>query len=167
MKPIQPLLKNMLADGTALGIVHAQDVLSGIDVTWNLVNEGAQKWAQKWAGQLVGDLNDTSRQVLSDKIAAWVESGESLDALKAELSPWFGETRAANIASTEVTRSFSSANRIAYSAAGIETFTFQTANDETVCPICGENDGESFALDDDDNTPPLHPGCRCWISPDV
>ena len=115
----------------------------------------------------MGDLNDTTRQVLRDKVAAWLDSGDSLDVLKDDLAPWFGETRAALIASTEVTRSFVEANRIAYRKAGIETFTFNTASDELVCDYCSENDGESFPIDDDDNTPPLHPACRCFISPDL
>ena len=39
---------------------------------------------------------------------------------------------------------------------------FETEDDEKVCPLCDEFDGERFAFDDATKPiPPMHPNCRC------
>lgn len=158
----------MLTQAAALGVDEGQAALgnAGIGIDWHLVNKDALAWAQDYSYDLVSQVNDTTRTVLQEKVSRWIESGEPLDALKESLSPWFGEERASNIAQTETTRSFAEGNRTAWQASDVVTGrTWQTANDELVCDICGPLDGTEHEIDDD--MPPAHPRCRCWASPTV
>ena len=93
-----------------------------------------------------------------------------MPALIDSLAPAFGTQRASLIASTEVTRAFAEANRIAYDESGVVTaYQWQTAADERVCPICGPLHGKQAQKGQRFNGlfPPAHPNCRCWISPVV
>jgi SPP1 gp7 family putative phage head morphogenesis protein len=49
---------------------------------------------------------------------------------------------------------------------GVDTFVWTTQQDELVCPICEELDGEEWAMDDPDlKEPPddTHDNCRCYL----
>ncbi len=165
---LREALTRMLIEAVTLGAsegkVSLGDAATGVD--WNLVNEDARKWAEEYSYELTRGINDTTRQVLRDKIAAWIESGEPMDALEEALAPWFGEERAQVIASTEVTRSFAEGNRQAWQASKVVTgWVWKTATDDIVCDVCQPLDGTRHGLDDE--MPPAHPRCRCWASPSV
>lgn len=165
---LRKALTAMLTEAARLGVDDGANALgdAALGIDWNLVNRDALKWAEQYAYELVGGVNDTTRQVLREKVAAWIESGAPLDALKESLAPWFGEERATLIASTEVTRAFASGNKEAWAASDVVTgWTWQTANDELVCDICGPLDGKDHEMNDD--MPPAHPRCRCWAAPRV
>ena len=103
-------------------------------------------------------------------VGRWVTNGESLEALVRDLTPIYGRQRAELIASTEVTRSFSEANKIAYQQSGVvKQEVWRTAADERVCPICGPLNGKRVPVGEswDGLRPPAHPNCRCWTAPVV
>lgn len=167
---LRAALMKLLIEAVNLGVGSGQSSLADatIGVDWSLINENARKWAEEYSYELVKGINDTSRDLLRDKVTQWIESGEALDALRDSLAPWFGAMRAEVIASTEVTRAFAQGNLQAWQGSRVVNgIIFRTANDELVCDQCSPFGGKVFALGDAEHTPPIHPRCRCWISPSV
>lgn len=133
-------------------------------------NEAAAKWAREYRYTYIRDMTETTRKQTQVIMDEWVRSGASLDALEVQLSGIFGEARAARIAATEVTRAFSQGNMAAWESTGfVNSMVWMTSQDERVCPICAEREGEHMGVDDIDAAPPnsSHPGCRCWLQPEV
>lgn len=153
----------MLEQSALAGVWQAQLELGSVDVDWGLVNRDALQWARGYAGELVRGLGATTRDALRREIAQWVESGEPLDVLARRLAPMFGELRGRVIAETEVTRAFAEGQHQAFQRAGVERWTWHTANDERVCDVCQPRDGVTYPMDAE--RPPAHVRCRCWISP--
>ena len=152
----------MLEQSALAGVWQAQLELGSVDVDWGLVNRDALQWARGYAGELVRGLNATTRDVLRQEIAAWIESGEPLDVLARRLAPMFGELRGRVIAETEVTRAFAEGQYQAFQRAGVARWTWHTANDERVCHVCQPRDGVTYPMDAE--RPPAHVRCRCWMT---
>ena len=144
----------------------AKQAAEDVGVAWDVVNADVQRWAEAHAGELAQGLTQTTRDQLGQTISDWIESGAPLDDLIADLSALFAPNRAALIGTTEVTRAYANGNRLAWAASPLVTgMRYMTVNDGTVCDECGPLDGQTFALDDDGNAPPLHPRCRCYLQP--
>ncbi|HUW15105.1 MAG TPA: hypothetical protein VM537_35630, partial [Anaerolineae bacterium] len=111
----------------------------GIGIDWTLVNVDAVAWARHHVGELVSNINGTTKKALQQHITSWMESGDPLDKLVGRLEPMFGKNRAQLIASTEVTNSFAEGQLQAASAAGLD-----------IIPPS--------------ERPALHPRCRCWLT---
>jgi SPP1 gp7 family putative phage head morphogenesis protein len=138
-------------------------VLSATD--WTLINEDARAWASQYAGQLVQGITRTSATILQGALSDYIGGTLAYRDLLALLAPTFGSTRATTISQTEITRAFSEGNRQSWQRTGvIEWWSWQTASDERVCPICDGLDGEVFPMDAP--MPPGHVKCRCWTSPE-
>ena len=166
-----------------LDAILQETYLSGVDggvgilpkniqplVNFDHINSNALTFARNYRYTWVKGINDTTRKQTQQAIADWIQSGASLDALDTALEPIFGANRAAMIAATEVTRAFAQGNLDAWESTGVvEGGTWMTTNDERVCPICSEHDGETVGIGDIDAAPPdaSHPGCRCWLKPVV
>lgn len=191
------VLQRALVQSSDLGVSVALEQFDnvGYGFDYTLVNAGARNWARRYTDDLLAQLNTTNDKIVGEAVARWIDNGEPLSALEMDLRPYFGRQRAQMIASTEVTRAYAEANRIAYEQSGVvETLEWRTANDERVCPICGplggiaaENVGtEQPKLGGGGNArtsvrnpqfqhpngmvyglPPAHPRCRCWIVPVV
>lgn len=155
-----PLLERSLI----LALQQAEAML-GPGVDYAAARQAALDWARTYRYDLVRGVNETSRDVLRRVVADAVARDAGRDALRRALEPTFGEARARLIAETEVTRAFNEGLRAAMRAAGVRRFVFRTAGDEKVCPQCGPLDGRVFDLDTQAATPPLHPRCRCWLTP--
>lgn len=84
-----------------------------------------------------------------------------------------GQTRTAVVANTTTVESANWAAIESYDAAGVErveaTVEWTTAGDNRVCPECQMLSGQTFSLSavksGDAPRPPVHPQCRCWLSP--
>lgn len=137
-----------------------------LGVSWDVVNEAAIAWAKDYTFDLVKGINATSQAFLQDEIAKWIESGEPLDALIEALAPMWGEVRAARIAVTETTRTFTEANLRAWEESGVvKGYRYNTVFDSLVCPICEPDNGKVYPLDDYENVSPRHVMCRCFETP--
>lgn len=156
----------------------------GID--WDLANNAAAQWALNFVGNLIGvgdlvapgapeslikQIMDTTRDRVRREVSEFVTNSETMTDLRRRLESVFSPQRAEMIAATEVTRAFAEGNMASWREAGVvERRRWNTANDEIVCPICGPLHnmvvalGESF---DGIASPPAHPRCRCWITPEV
>lgn len=133
-------------------------------------NEAALKYAKDYRYTYIQDITDTTRKQVQTAMADWIQSGQSLDTLESRLSMIFGEARAARIAATEVTRAFAQGNMATWESTGfVRSSVWMTSQDERVCPICADHDGEHVGIGDIDAAPPnsSHPGCRCWLQPEV
>lgn len=157
----------LVQDAALTGAENAITEL-GVGVDWQLVNKAVKKWASKYSGELVGGITDTTKSLLQKKLADWIESGQPLGDLIKDIEPMFNASRAEAIAVTEVTAAFQSGNVASWKASGVvEGFTFNTVQDDIVCPECSPLAGQVFSLDEDENSPPIHVRCRCFSQPKV
>lgn len=171
----------------ATGEVRAND--AGIASSWDTVNEEVLRYVLGdpfrmgggYANDLIGQILQTSERQIKMAITEWVRNGQPLSTLVHTLeSTVFSRRRAELIATTEVTRAYAEGTRIAWAQGGvIRTMRWQTANDESVCPICEPLNQRTAAVIDgvfqlvneegevlrSISMPPAHPGCRCWLSP--
>lgn len=152
-----------------------------LNVSFDLVNVGAQAWANQYSYELISGLTQTTQQQLQATIANWISSGEPMPDLVRQLRGIFDNpVRAEMVASTETTRIFQQANELSWRQAnqeldaGIVGATWQTAADELVCDICGPLDGATRSLESPGYLHPetgelmimpAHPRCRCWERP--
>lgn len=184
-RPLHDALSRGLQDaadlGTSVAVASLENVGFGFD--WMLVNTQARDWALQYSGELIRSLERTTLDGIRQAVARWIENGESLDALVADLTPLLGKRRAELVASTEVTRAYAEANRRAYRASGVVTqLIWRTAADERRCSFCRSLDGATVGLEGSFHTqlpddlrpkidafeiPPAHPRCRCWIVAEV
>lgn len=166
----EDLLPLLLA-GFALGLDGGTEILpSNIQPLVNptLFNQAAIKAAREYRYNQIKGITDTTRKQVQEAMVDWIRSGQSLDVLEQTMAGIFGTARAARIAATEVTRAFSIGNQAAWESTGfVSQVEWMTSNDEKVCPICSEREGERFGVEDTDAFPPnsSHPGCRCWTQP--
>lgn len=133
-------------------------------------NEAALRYSQEYRYTYIRDITDTTRKQVQQAMGDWIRSGQSLDVLEERLALVFGEARAARIAATEVTRAYAQGNMATWESTGfVRSSVWMTSQDERVCPICSEHAGEHVGIGDIDAAPPnsSHPGCRCWLQPEV
>ena len=145
----------------------------GVGIDYTLVNKGAVDWARKYAGQLVKEIDSTTREVIQSSVAAFANTPGMTLADAMAMMP-FDTERAQRIAITETTRAYATANILAGQQLKAEnpdlkvTKTWFTNNDDRVCDICGPLDGKEVEIDEsfdgENDQPPAHPNCRCWTS---
>ena len=167
---LRDAIQRGLINASDLGVSVALDTLGqiGMAFDWTLVHTAARDWADRYVGELIAGIESTTRRMVQQSVARWVQNGEGLPALIDSLAPAFGTQRASLIASTEVTRAFAEATRIAYDETGVVSgYRWDTARDERVCPICGPLHGQIVPKGQRFQGglfPPAHPRCRCGIS---
>ena len=152
---------------TSVALNQAETMLGEFEflgVEWGLVNQAAADWARQYTFELVKGLTDTSKQTLQKLIAQFFEQGMNQGELRDALAPIFGPLRAEIIARTEVTRAASEgeqlwAKQIAEQGIQMQP-VWNTRMDELVCPICGPKANKPIM---DEQYPPAHPRCRCWV----
>ena len=145
----------------------------GIGVGFELgeINAAASEWARQYAYDLVRDLTETTRKVVSNATTQFVDTpGMTIGQLRGLLKPAFGDIRAQMIAVTETTRAFSQGTNIYQEmlrGAGVEMVRiWNTSADERVCPICGPLEGrpETEWASEFPTGPPAHVQCRCFAT---
>lgn len=140
----------------------------GIDAA--MFNARLAKWARTYSFDLIKDITDNTRRAVQEAVMNWSIMGEEMNELTKLLEPLFGPVRGKLIAETEITRLFAMAHLESWRLSGVvEAREWRTANDEVVCPICGELAGQQAELDKGFiggvSDPPAHPRCRCWTVP--
>lgn len=171
---MRPAMLRLSADASRL-------VSQLLNVSFDLVNAGAQAWANQYSYELISGLTETTQTQLQATISNWIASGEPMHDLVASLRTVFDNpVRAELVASTEVTRIYQQANELSWRQAnqeldaGIVGGSWNTASDELVCEICGPLAGATRSLDSPGYLHPdtgelfimpAHPKCRCWERP--
>lgn len=138
-----------------------------VGVDWALLNRRAIEWASRHAGELIGQLEDTTRKTLSELISRYYTDSWTLDDLTDRLIPLFGEARARTIAITETTMAATQSElaTVNWLEADFPQLRFAgvwlTAEDDRVCDICGPRHGKPIT---DGDYPPAHINCRCIVA---
>jgi SPP1 gp7 family putative phage head morphogenesis protein len=164
-------LAEIYGDGLTTGLP-----LVGMGVDLEQVNDRSVEWAKDRAASLVTQIEENTRDMLRDTVAQAVEEGWGAPELAANISEsiGFSADRASMIARTEIIAANNQGNLAAYkdaAAQGIPVLKeWLTAGDDLVSEECQANEDQGpIPLDDDfdsgDDSPPLHPNCRCSISP--
>lgn len=177
-------LQDVATDGARLALKQI-----GVEVDLDLPNERAATWASRRAAELVGKkvdddgnltdnprakyaITEGTREHLRALVTDAIDEGWSNDTLATNIkgSYAFSASRAELIARTETARADVAGNLIGWKASDVVTHKVWLAA-EDCCPECCDLDGVEVALDDGfpdaGDGPPLHPSCRCDISPVV
>ena len=169
------------------GVNLAADQLTtlGVGFDYTMIHTAAREWAREYSAQLIRGIDNTTQQAVRESVSRWYTNGEHLDALTRDLATIFDEKRARLIAMTETTTAAANGTHQSYVASGVVTaMIWLTANDEKVCPYCGNLDGKTVELSGNFSDvlppelraklknrtfakPPAHPGCRCRIGAQV
>jgi hypothetical protein len=112
-QPAVDAIARTLYDAAGAGVNMALDELEriGIGFDYTLVNTRAQEWARRYSGELITNINDTTKQAVQQAVERWYGNGEQLSALVDDLQPTFSKRRAKLIAQTETTRSAAEGSR--------------------------------------------------------
>lgn len=164
-----------IADGFAGGVALLPGQVQAL-VDWDWLNEAALELAKTYRYEHIRRIGQTTLRQVQRAINDWMLTGEPLKNLEKRLEKLFDPMRAARIAATETTRIYADANMTSWMASGVVgSRQWMTAEDDLVCPICGEGEGglsgvivpmdQPFSPDVDN--PPAHVNCRCWIQPVV
>lgn len=171
---IRPFLTDLFLEQAGILI---EDIPIGVD--WTLINERAASWAAGYVFDLIGGLDDTSRERVQDAVSRYYRDGLTIGELEDQISGIFGPVRAEMIAVTEVTRAAARGEDAVVkelASQGIEMVTTWNTNaDELVCTICKPLNNKEAAGRDAEGQPywihpesgdevriPGHPRCRCW-----
>jgi HK97 family phage portal protein len=142
--------------------IEAFEATYDIGIPIDLANKEAVKWARKYSAQLVKGITKTTRNSVSESVAAWVESDLPRSALVDEIAPLFGPTRSRTIARTETTKAFFEGNKQTWKVSGIVN-GWRWRTTESACPICGPLEGEVFDINSGVGIPDSsHPNCNCF-----
>lgn len=140
----------------------------GPDLDPATLTTAASAWARGYTFDLVKGLTDTTRQVVAQATASYLETpGMTRAQLQALLQGAFSPRRAESIAVTEVTRAASAAvthykEQLAEAGLQFEE-VWRTVNESGVCAICDPLNGkpEGEWKDRFPGGPPAHTKCRC------
>ena len=161
------LYLSALLDGMEGGINALPPELQPL-VNFDVLNSDALRFAKDYRYSLIRDITETTRNQVREAVTNWIQSGDPLSVLEAQLAPIFGSNRANMIAVTEVTRAFAEGNALAWQSTGfVSKVRFNTSRDDRVCPYCSPLAGEVFDVDDYGHKPPIHVRCRCFNTPVV
>lgn len=127
------------------------------------LNAAAEDAIRSYQTPFTESVRQTTIGLIKDAVLKAREEGGGVEQVLDAISPLFSPDRARTIAVTETTRLFGIGTQATFRAMGLEYWEWATAEDEAVCPICSDLDGEAFDID----TPfaPAHPNCRCYLSP--
>lgn len=164
-KSVKPHLRDVAKDAAAQGL---DQVSATTHTTLTQANDRAVAWAEERAGELVGDVEETTREGVRDLVARALDEGWTNDDLADALldAGVFAASRAETIARTEVAAADVAGNLIGWKESGVVTGK-EWKTGGGACDECEELDGVVVDLDDDfpDGDPPLHPNCRCDVLP--
>lgn len=164
------------------------DMLGGSD--FSITTEFATQYLVEYGGQLITQIDDTTRTQLMAELADGFEQGEGVEKLSNRVKSVFqqaSDQRAQQIAHSESLRASNAASVEAYRQSGVVSAKEWLAErDEHTCPLCEEEDGKVVSLDDnyfekgdsvtvggtnysfdftDVGEPPAHVDCRCTTIP--
>lgn len=116
-------------------------------INWDFTNQSALQFLQQYRVSTIGGISDTTRDQTVRAIQNWMSNGDPLPSLVNQLTPIYGNTRAQQIAITEVTRVFAQGNMMLWESTGVVSGKrWRTARDERVCPFCAPLDGQVVEL---------------------
>lgn len=184
----KPLMSDLLLE-------QGENIADKWGLIWDATSADARKFLESYTLRFADTLQATTKDTLRDLLSQGQADGWSIskltDELKAVYDGW-DKSRAEMIARTETIRSSNAGAEVAFAGAGVDQKEWFTAEDEMVCPFCGEMHeqrkgteatyfqlGDAMTVDvdgtqqvlrfdyEDVRYPPLHPNCRCTLLPVV
>lgn len=161
----------------------------GSSVGMNMDNPRARKFIRESAGNLIKEIDETTKKRLRDELEEGIKEGAGIPELQKRVKKVFDnatDSRAEMIARTEVIKASNFASVESWRQSGVvEAKEWLTAGDERVDPLCLAMDGKVMILKDiffkegdtftvgehsmtfehDVPEPPMHVGCRCTLIP--
>lgn len=159
---------------------------TGLNVSWTVLSVEALEFAREHAGEMVTNINETTRKLVNAIIVRLIEDDTygPGDAIR-DLDDIFDDTaRARNIAINESTIAYNKGVDKRWAASGVVVAAvWQTVRDQFVDAVCRGLHGQTAAIgesfvhkgggDEDQQelrgttyeTPPAHIGCRCFKRP--
>lgn len=148
-----------------LSQLSAEDAVAtyGIGVDWDAILNASQEWVSGYNFELVRGINATSEAALQGLLNDYYAGRIDYDTMLGMLETRFGPTRAASIATTEVTRAYEQGiDMYQQELDGLGLDTDRVWITEAgACPYCEPYDGVLESEGWDDGPPPLHVSCRC------
>lgn len=164
------VIEDVVSDGGAEGL--AQVLADVTDDQLKQVNARAADYAKTRSGELVTQLEDSTREMLRGTVGQAIEEGWSNDQLAAALADEyaFSPERAETVARTETAYADVQGNLEGYKASGVVQGKQWIVAQDEFCDDCQALDGVTVGLDesfpnDGGDGPPLHPNCRCDVLP--
>jgi hypothetical protein len=167
-------LQMILRDGAAGGVeLFAAATNLGFEFTSSKTR--AYDWALDHSSRFLQTLDATSQRAVRKLVSQFIATPGMTIADVMELLP-FNEERALRVAVTEITGAYAQGQILAgqdlrteFPGVKVVVYWF-TNNDERVCEICSELDGERVELGNlfpssiigGVEKPPAHVNCRCW-----
>lgn len=166
--PVLASLKDLLPDSDPADIDWAKfwdDWTPGSPAAAALLDDGGFETLLDQAGITVKSIADTMLSQVGTALADGVRSGDSVTTIAKSITGMLSDpSRAQLIANTEVNRAVSTASIQTYTAAGLAQWELLTSPE--ACDECADiEDNNPHDLGDTDDMPPVHPSCRCAVSP--
>jgi SPP1 gp7 family putative phage head morphogenesis protein len=147
---------------------------ASLAIDWTLLSEQALDFLRGYQFDLIKELNHTTREATRQTLTTWMESGESMDALRQALTTLYKDpVRARNIAQSESTIIYNEGAFKRWEDAGVEQARWVTVKGSKVCDVCRRLDGQVADIKTGWRDPvtgkvyrsSAHPGCRCPRKP--
>jgi len=149
------------------------------DAVFNVDTARIQEWIEQYTPRFSESLEEVNVVLLRKELKEGIEAGEGIPQLIKRINKTydnFYKLRSETIARTEALRATNRANVEAMIQSGVvRKKIWITMWDNKTCPWCERMDGKVVAVEENHRTmkldyedvvsPPLHPGCRCAISP--
>ena len=182
---VEQILRHMAADSAAAA-AHATaaelklsrglaEELSSVDwSTWepgwaeaaDLARYGGMADMLDAADATIRGMDENTINWLGDVLARGLDSGDPVDSIASAMNAVVDNAdRSYLIATTETSRAMSEATIDTYAANDIAQWEWLSEQDDRVCDICLDKDGEVYDVGGDDPRPPEHPRCRCIVLP--
>lgn len=91
----------------------------------------------------------------------YTDPGAGLPDLTNALSGYFAGWKAEQVGITETTRMGAANADLVAQRVGADRWEWDSSEDDIVCSECVGLDTQTFSMDDAQESPPVHPGCRC------
>lgn len=184
----QPLMTDLLLE-------QGENIADKWGLIWDVTSADARNFLESYTLRFADSLQASTKDALRGLLSQGQADGWSISKLTDEIQAIYDgwdKSRAEAIARTETIRSSNAGAEVAFAGAGVDQKEWFTAEDEMVCPFCGEMHeerkstqssyftvGDSMTVDvdgtqqtlkfdyEDVRYPPLHPNCRCTLLPVV
>lgn len=127
------------------------------------IERDAEEFIRGYESRWWAYFEPRAKTAIRDALVAAQKEGLTVRQVMRLLEPHFGARRAKVIAATEMTNVFGMGATRQYAREGFQRWTWETSNDERVCPICQPLQGETFSIDV--GFASAHASCRCWPAP--
>lgn len=168
-------LKNAVAETLTEAYKEAYketSLLCEVAIDYNIVNPEFVKAAietpingARFSERIWKNTNDLANRIYDD-ILECVRTGKRPDEIARKIKEDYSVTayEAKRLVHTELAKTVTAAQKEIYRQAGVEYVLWTATLEHNTCQRCGDYDGQIFKLDDAPDLP-LHPNCRCCLSP--